>query len=318
MRFIYIFRTILIFGSGLILMSCILQNNATQQPVILLTPSPLGNTPTSVSATSPLAEQPTQISTLTPFPTLSSEDALETFVNLIESDEECNLPCWLGVTPGQTEFDEVENIFSQFSAIASTKFSSQSAYIRVFLPDFETATHDIATEVSPGENGKVSHVLVRASTYHDKNGPLDFNNSEFQRLLQREFVSAIFTTHGPPERIFLDTTRLSADPATNYPFVLWIIYPQKGLLIRYAGYNAQVGENIRICPMQSRIEIKIWDSKELGYEEFMKNDEAGGISLGPQAIESVTDFDIQSFYETFKGGEIDTCFETPTSIWPHP
>jgi hypothetical protein len=71
--------------------------------------------------------------------------------------------------------------------------------------------------------------------------------------------------------------------------------------------------------MQSRIEIKIWDVEESSYEEFIKDDGAlaSPFSLGPQPIENVTDFDLQSFYKMFKDGEIDTCFETPSSIWPH-
>ena len=72
--------------------------------------------------------------------------------------------------------------------------------------------------------------------------------------------------------------------------------------------------------MQTRIELKIWDIKTSGYEEFIEGDRALGTStsLGLQSIETVTDFDIESFYETFKGGQLDSCFETPVSIWPQP
>ncbi len=133
-------------------------------------------------------------------------------------------------------------------------------------------------------------------------------------------MPGIFTRYGAPEKIFLDTTLISADPATNYPYVIWMVYPQQGFLIRYQGNNVKIEDSIRICPMQSKIEIRIWDVGKSSYEEFMKDDRALGIStsLGPQPIESVTDFDIESFYETFKAGQLDTCFETPASIWPHP
>lgn len=322
MKSTYILRTRLIFAECLFLASCALQNNTTQPPVTALSTSPSVNASTLISVTSFPTDKPTEVPTLTPVPTLSEQDGLETFVNLIEKDDKCKLPCWLGVVPGQTDFDEVVNKFSQFSAIArtglSSGLSSQWVVIRVFFPNFEAATHDIDTIVAPAENGKVSRILVAASTYQDKNGPLDYNNPEFQRLLQRYFVPGIFIRHGPPEKIFLDTTLIAADTSGPYPFVLWVVYPQQGFLMRYQGLNSKIGDTIRICPMQSRIEIKIWDIKILSYEEFIKGDRALGIStsLGPQPIESVTDYDVESFYETFKSGRVDTCFETPASIWP--
>jgi hypothetical protein len=297
--------------------SCGLRNNATPIFVTTLTQvSPLANTPQTVTLSA--TEQPVQPPLLTPIPTLRPEEALETFADLIEKNDECDLPCWLGIIPGQTDSGEVVNKFSEFSAIANTNYSSEWASTRIFLPNFEAATHDIATNVAFAENGKVAQILVAASSYLDKNGPLDYNNPEFQRLLQRYFVPGIFMDYGQPENIFLDTTLIAADPAISFPYVIWVIYPQKGFLIRYQGNNIRVGNNISICPMQSRIEIRIWDVTRSVYEEFIKDDRALGIStsLGPQPIESVTDFDIGSFYEAYSSGRSDTCFETPASIWP--
>ncbi|MEO7841553.1 MAG: hypothetical protein ABIU06_19605 [Anaerolineales bacterium] len=309
---------------SLVLAGCELQGNATSSPITTIRTSP-PNTPSHVTETPSATDQPAPSPTLKSIPILSPEDALENFASLIEKDGECILPCWLGVVPGQTNFYDVADIFSQFSAIASTKFSSASAYIRVFFPNFETAIHATTTEVySASEvdclicgDGKVSRVWVNAGVDpKGTQGNITYSNPEYQKIWQRYFVPGIFTTHGTPEKIFLDTTLIMGDPSTSFPFALWIVYPQQGFLIRYNGDNIKTGENIRICPMQSRIEITIWDTKTSSYEEFMKNAEGGGISLGPQPIESVTDFDIESFYETFKAGQLDTCFETPASIWP--
>lgn len=288
----YILSTIIISVS-LVLAGCGLQGNVS--------------TPSATVQSTP---------TLTPFSTLSEQESFETFASLIEKDGGCNLPCWLGIIPGQTNFDDVVNNFSQFSSISYTEFSSERAFIQVYFPNFETAIHSTATGVTHASDGEVSRIWVYAGVDPKASGNITYSNPSFQKLWQRYFVPGIFITHGPPEKIFLDTTLVTGDPATSYPFALWIVYPQQGFLIRYDGDNIKTGENIRICPMQSRIEITIWDVEKSNYEEFMKNAEAGGISLGPQPIESVTGFDIESFYETFRGGQLDTCFETPASIWP--
>jgi len=315
MKHTFILNTILMVVFAF-LAGCGMQTTVTEQPVT----SPVAsNIPTLISTTVLPTMSPTRTPTITPVPTLSQQIAIETFVNLIEKDTECTLPCWLGVIPGQTKFDEVNTLLSRFGAIAYSDFSSQWITFRVFFPDFETAIHDVDTSIASGGDGMVSRILIHAVAYQDKNGPRDYNNPEFQRMWQRFFVSEIFRRYGMPEEIFLDTTRITADPAGSYPFVLWIIYPQQGFLMRYQGSNIKIRDDIQICPMQSKIEIKIWNRENSNYEEFMQDDRALGVStsLGPQPIESVTDFTVESFYETFRSSQLNTCFETPASIWPH-
>lgn len=297
--------------------SCGVQNdaapppgNATVPSTVTITVAASEITPTSTSTS------PTQTPTLTPIPTLSPENALESFVDLIENDSQCNLPCWLNITPGETKFDEVKNNFLQYSAVALTEFSSKDAYIRVFFPSIEATIHNTATEVFSARSGTTSQISVYAGMNPDENGKYNFENPTYQKMWQQYFLPGVFTEHGVPEKIFLDTTLLTVDPAMSYPYVLWIVYPQKGFLLQYAGINIKSGENIKICPMQSRIQIIIWDLKNFDYEEFIENDGAGGISLGPQPIESVTNFNIESFFEFFKEGKLDTCFTTPASHWP--
>lgn len=316
MKSMHILRTI-IFSVGVLLASCVSQFDTEQSPVATVPFSPLAIGPTLESATPPPTNESARTPTRITIPTLSEMEGIESFTYLIEEDV-CELPCWLGVVPGQTDFTDVENNFSRFNAIAYTNISSQWSVIRVFFPNFESATFDIDTSVAFADDGRVSRILVAASTYKDKISNPDFNNPDFQRLLQRYFLSEVFVRHGIPEKIFLDTTQIAADTSGPYPFVIWVVYPQQGFLLRYQGLNSDIGANIRICPMQSRIEIKIWDREKSNYEEFIKDDRALGIStsLGPQPIEVVTEFDIESFVERFKNGDTNTCFDTPSSIWP--
>lgn len=261
---------------------------------------------------------PAAVSTITQLPTLSQANGLEVFTNLVEQNSNCRFPCFLGITPGKTKFDEAVNNLSQFSLIGTTEFSPQWASIRVFFPNFETYIHSTAIDVYPADNKGISRIWVYAGVNLNERKNITYDNPEYQKLWNRYFIPGIFTTYGQPGSIFLDTTLTAADAATSYPFVLWIVYPKNGFLIRYQGRNFETEDNISICPTQSRIEIIIWDLDRSSYEEFIEGDRALGIStsLGPQPIESVTNFDIESFFEKFKSGDINTCFDTPASIWP--
>lgn len=270
---------------------------------------------TSVRPSAPSTSKPAPTHTSAPTPTklatLSPEDAYTTLEELIQGDANCALPCWFGVIPGRTNFIDAGNILSQFSAVATTDFSSRWADISVKYP-----TYRVTTTVYPTKDGKAGHILVDTSINWDANGRVLYDDPSFRETWQRYFMPELLTRYGVPEKIFLDTTLLAADPGSSYAHVLWVVYEQPGFLIRYEGDNSKVGNNIRICPLQSKITIKLWDPETSSYEEHIEGDMAMATSLGPQPLESVTEFDIDSFYEKFKGGNFDTCFETPASIWP--
>lgn len=301
----------------LALISCY-SKETINAPINYLTPSPSSLPIIGETKTPSIIKQSLETTTKTPFSTLEYNDALEKFINFVEKNIECKLPCWLGIVPGKTEFNDAANKLTQFGSISYTEFSSERAYMRIFFPNFEAAIHDNASVITPASDGIVSHIWVYAGVdpkgkYED----INYSHPEYQKLWQRYFISEIFKTYDLPEKIFLDTTLIAADEAASYPFVIWIVYPQQGFLIRYQGTNEKIEDNIRICPMKSRIEITIWDVETSIYEDFMKDDSAlGSISLGPQPIENVTDFSQESFYETFKNGDLDTCFDTQASIWP--
>ncbi len=264
------------------------------------------------SSTSEPAPTETHVPTPTPLPTLIAEDAHTRLTNLIQGDVDCLLPCWFGVIPGQSDFNDAGNIFSQFSAIGITEFSSRWAYIKVIYP-----TYYMTTVVYPTADGRADHILVDTSISWDANGKVLYADSSFRKTWQKYFLPELFTRYGAPEKIFLDTTLIAADPGSSYPYVLWVVYPQEGFLIRYEGENSRIGDNIRICPLQSRITMTLWNPEMSSYEKYMQGEMAMGTSLGPQPIESVTDFNIDTFYQRFKGAGFNTCFETPASIWPH-
>ena len=267
-------------------------------------------------ATPAISSQPTSTATsvleATLLPTLGVEAAYQELTNLIQEDPNCASPCWLGIVPGRTNFHDVENIFSQFSAIALIELSARWAYMKVIYP-----TYYFTTLVHPTTSGQIDYIVVETSPDLEANAQGLYTDPVFRKAWQNYYLPELFSKHGAPEEVYLDTTLTAADPASSYPFVLWVIYPKEGFLVRYEGYNLKSGEDITVCPLQSKIKIILWNPETSTYEEFLENDMAMGTSLGPQPIESVTDFSTDAFYEMFKTAHFDTCFDTPISSWPH-
>lgn len=219
--------------------------------------------------------------------------------------------------PGDSNFEDVYNHFSQFSQIGRIWLSSNRlAFSDTFALRVNFPTYALVTQVYRASGGKVAYFTVGGQISIAKDERRIYNDPVYVEMWRDYFLPDILTKYGKPSEIFLDTTRLSGDPSNVFPFVIWVIYPDQGFLIRYEGDNTKVGDNIRICPLQSGIDIISWRTETSTYERFIKGDMAMGTSLGPQPLEEMTDFDVESFYERFKDAQFETCFDTPASLWP--
>lgn len=300
-----------------ILAGCTVGDHATITPAATAEVTPPKSSPTNTatlqSPTIQASSTPTQTRepTITPLATLPPDDAYKTITTLIQVQDQCALPCWFGITPGQSNFDDANNYFSQFSEIGHISLSSNRISLRVNFP-----TYYLTAQVYSMSSGKVAYLRVTAPTTLIRDQMWIYGDPAYVEMWHGYFLPALFTKYGMPGKVFLDTTRLQAESTTNYAFVVWVVYPDQGFLIRYQGVNVKVGNNIRICPLQSDLSIISWRTETSTYEGYIKDDMAPGISLGPQPLEAVTDFNVESFYDRFKNAHPGTCFDTPASHWP--
>lgn len=284
-----------------------------------ITETSLATHETESVATASATNHPQKTPTLTFVPTLIEEVAVDQILTFIEGGEECRLPCWLDNIPGQSNYIESQNQLRQFSGAAFSKsFTSKYSFFEIKFIEGESFSHLISTEIFPSTDGLVKEIVISSYIEPDINGNIDFNNQIYQNLWERYLLFEVLKQNGQPEAIFIDTTRTSIEPTSTYPFVLWIVYPEQGFLIRYEGNNSVRGSMIRICPAQALIKIYIWDPEKLTYEKMMAGDSAVTlpISLGPQPIEGFTEYSVESFYEEFKDSQVNACFETPMKLWP--
>ena len=75
-------------------------------PTLTLTPTP---TPTYTLTPSP---------TWTPLPTIVSDTGLQIYFTWLEGNDACRLPCWAGITPKNTSWNEAEHILQPLTGIA--------------------------------------------------------------------------------------------------------------------------------------------------------------------------------------------------------
>lgn len=268
--------------------------------------TPLSNTPTSdskVNATStkiPTTEGTPIIAALTSPPPVTnsvSKDKSEITLELLRTNNDCELPCWWGITPNQTQWKEAEFFLRSFSKITSRQ--SPDWFVYYARSPIEKIYSDVSEVRSTFavQNGVVKEIEITSfneSTYHLSN------------FLQRV---------GIPELVLIST--YSSDYGTEngtVPMTVALYYPNLGIMATYGSWANLDGTFINGCLDKSPT-LFLWSPQEYKREiEYILRWDFDHVPYLP--IEDATNLDNRAFYENFSNNDISPCLATPITLWP--
>jgi hypothetical protein len=298
-----LFYFVLIFVL-MISFSCAPQvNNATPDLEIIDSPSP-AIIPTifpSPSATiTPAALPPT----LTPLPALNPNQALAKIRELLQTNGNCNLPCWWGIVPGKTTFAEAQNFFRQFNPLPFLQNDAPNKqFANYLIPVSENISPAFGIDVYLDIEDKVVKIIAVESIE-------SATNFGIQKML---------FDYGQPSEIWVFAYRsyLGGVP----PADVLLFYPSRGILARYSTELTEINENkdsATIC-LDGSPSLVLWSPIEqidferaqtyarLDYREY-------GRLLLP--LYKATNISLDEFYEYRMKERI--CIKTTLSLWPDP
>jgi hypothetical protein len=134
-------------------------------------------------------------------------------------------------------------------------------------------------------------------------------------------LSDFLEVYGIPDEIWISTYSTEY-PEGILPFILYLFYPNQGILATFGPQTAILSDYYVIgCSMDNPASsYHLWYVQgpemtlmKVGKMFEMNLDEVGFLIL---PIEEATNLDVISFYETFKQPGSDACIETPRDIWP--
>lgn len=278
----------------------------TIKPFETVTPIP---TPTDLPTLTPAP-------TLTPLPTLSANQAKAKVKELLETNGECELPCWWGIIPNKTTWPDVSHFLSPI-------FQLGQGNTNVLRENGEKHTYtdyqfyfDLPGEPQPARiilEGKDD--IVFWITIYPPAAEYKYQLHQMLALL------------GPPKQIFISAQASSPIPELP-PTMLVLDYSDIGVWASYGYIPTQVGENLVVCPKSSLGIVSIYDDYIGGrLELFAPNieypsaisiqeyaDMVGGFTA--KKLEDVSNMTVESFYHTFINPEPETCLETLADLWP--
>jgi hypothetical protein len=255
----------------------------------------LENTTNPSSSTPALSAEPTTTPTLG-IPLMSPEEMRARVADLLEDNGGCQLPCWWGITPGKTTWEEANDILGGFNPPGKPMDRPDGSWTMYFHTPFT-------------EKGPITH------SYSVKDGlvtEIEIYAYDYAPLFQLE---DFLETYGQPEEIYIMT--FSTDEPGQI-FEMDLFYPGMGILMSYSGGDLEnAGDKLRNClqGMDSPFFHLWFPNQRISFKEaeekFLNNEDL------PErlSLEDATGMTVAEFFSILKSkGKV--CIETPKSLWP--
>ncbi len=272
----------------------------TSSPTITLSPT------ITVSPTK--TRRPTLTPTWTPWPTLPADEALEVILALYENNGGCELPCWWGVTPGETLWKDVYARFAPFSHIGAAR-PLEEGVVR----------YEIEIEV-PEELSPIEYFFPIMYVDHGIVVDISLNT----RYVMRSFdysLAGLLGRFGLPEEIWLKFVSGYGDEGYYY---INLFYPQQGIFIGSNGTRERVGDSLVVCPQILFTRsvfaptLYLWSpTKQREYtKEYFPSFYSEYFDTYYLLEDYTTNIDTQTFYETYLDPNTEACFEIDITDLP--
>jgi hypothetical protein len=276
----------------------------TKQPTLLETtlPTPIF-TPTSFpsqTSNSSNGKWWTQV----PDPPTLSPDVQDELYDLLKSNGNCKLPCFLGITPDKTSLADAKAILEKFDVrqsisideIASTK--TYEAYnAQIFTNKDVTLAMNLRLEV---KNQIVSRLTVNATP--SRNG---YSVTDDQHLSQYS-LREVFLKHGPPDAVYLQ-------PPTYGEYGLQVVYEKLKMVIEITGSAKDISNGkYEICPNLGDGDIT---SMKIALASPLDSTDVKTLIGYPfwenvPAFEETSGLSIKDFYQLMTNEKQPACFES--------
>ena len=274
--------------------------NGTQAPTdsILIAPS-----------ATPVTPAITQIPlTNTPVPTLPVDEQDTYVVNLIATNGGCELPCILGIQPGQSTWQDVREIEAQIWAAGN--INPGEAALRYGLSfSFTEASGDLFDMVSYGSGSNIEHISASAFILL-QDDPYRF--PPFAEAMRRFSLKSVLNEHGPPSRVLLHIQG-ELEPGGISIIEIVTIYENSNFIVRYVFYGGvsrdPQTDKQQICPKYEFISAIKMYSKVPEITRSLKS--LAGIATLPLGWytdwERLTGLSIEEFQTVFAEDDDSSC-----------
>jgi len=268
-------------------------------------PPAQSTTPTRIiaSQTSTVTPHPST-PTWTPLPTLSEADALLRVDELMTPQPGCPIPCWWGITVGETPWPQARQAFKAFASEIldwSTVTAEKTDGPHIL------STYYVYYPVRGLPNGGGMAITTRDGIVHT----LFVNTDSTSKGLS---FSEILARYGRPSIVLVRTVHDIAP--FGFPFQLLLFYEDQRFMALYQLEAKREGQDVVACPASTPPAITIWGPHTTWTDEDIQT-----YALGPDYYHALiplsksTAFTIDTLYEASQREQETLCIRSPASLW---
>jgi hypothetical protein len=285
-------------------------------PPIPLQPTVCATSTPSLPATQTHAETPTpRIPTRTLSPTLSAAQENDYWMELLRTNADCQLPCWLGLTPGSATYSDFDLLFAPVGAPYQVYSPSSEGTWRQREFIRGEDGNPLLFSVFRERGGSIYRIDTQAS------GPNQCSQCFPQYLdaIGTLSLQAVLRELGTPSRVLLSMYTGPTERGAPWWYFLWLLYDDRGVSVSYEGEGLlRIDEAIRVCPrFQDVFSVYLTvigpPDKAVFDHDIQDILRSGGPPL--LAIEEATSLDPDDFHSRMLEDSGTACFTTPIDVW---
>jgi hypothetical protein len=336
-RRVFIILTILVLLTNIsgcipfdntILMSTQSATHSQEKPTTLISTKII--TPTW-TGTPPPTSTPIPTYTSTPLTTLAPNLAYSKLRMLLTNSQNCYLPCWLGITPGLSAWQDVTAQLTEFSGISTEWLDigsdiEKGAYGQLLLPFLEdNMVIELYMSYSAAiQFNRVEIITLQTRSYRLKNGEFygDIHGDpNYYTVLKNITIPGVLSVYGPPELLFITVEPISEQVDGWWGYAkIYLGYPDDGIFMIYSTPMDGSGNSYKFCPSNAYISGTLIPAGQgSNYQEVLhtiRGEVENFVISSPYIMkpEDAIGMNIEEFYEIFKNPS-DRCLETPKPSW---
>lgn len=257
---------------------------------------------------------------LTITPSLPKDDAYLLLVDLLRNNKGCDLPCWWGITPSISSSSDAYTTLVTFKSIAyDGLLYPTGGVIDITYPKDELLIK-INVKFHSDSSGLITRMLkISTQVLRDlgnRSYEEIYDSSSYIELLNSYSLANILAKYGRPSQVLLRADIYNYTQSRE-TFEVTLLYPEKGIYVRYNSVAERVASNIIGCPSMAFVELWLLspDDKD-SYDEFLSVNDATWEGNFPytKPVEEAALMTVEEFYQTFRE-PTNNCLKTPLDIW---
>jgi hypothetical protein len=248
-------------------------------------------------------------------PTLADVERAGIIQQLINSNAQCKLPCFWGITPGINRWADAIPLFTKLRAKIET---GSNAHINYVLTFDASAKGAVVEHVYNDFDFMEKDDLVDTITVYGKGSE---RPEELQPIWQSYSPEQIIMESGEPTRVLISSSPSSYGNTGKQGYYLWLFYDKNNFMIRYEG-EFNFSSTYHICPKIGKngeiTDIYIKTQAPTNPLPLENGDEILS-SIGSYekvlTFEQATGKTLDDFYAIFNQKGKPACFDTAQAIW---